>query len=78
MSKRFRTLFFPFLFSVLIYSANAQENPDIQPPANIRSIVLSPNEANAYTPVIRLGESFSLSFDDLDADQKFYTYKIEH
>jgi hypothetical protein len=55
-----------------------QEIKEIIPPPNIKSIVLDPHKVNTYNPLIRLGDSFSLSFDDLDGDQKFYSYKIEH
>lgn len=56
----------------------AQENNIIIPPDHIKSIVLSPNRINTYAPIMKLGESFTLSFDDLEADEKLYYFKIEH
>ena len=45
---------------------------------NIKSIQLRVLEKDNYTTVIPLGKTFELSFDDLDADQKEYSYKIDH
>jgi len=50
----------------------------INPPEHIKSIVLRSQETNNYTPIIQLGQRFILEFDDLNADQEQYTYKIEH
>ena len=58
--------------------AGAQQNTVVQAPSHIKSIVLKPLRINEYAPIIRLGESFILEFDDLEADQKGYSYKIEH
>jgi len=38
---------------------------------------LAPN-LDAYAPIIKLGEPIVLSFDDLDGDEKNYTYTILH
>ena len=71
-----------FLISVIIFfpvNLSFAQLPPVQtPPPNIKAIVLSPGKANQYTPLIRLGDSFSLSFDDLDGDQKRYSYRIDH
>lgn len=56
----------------------AQSNSIVNPPKNIKSIVLKANQSNNFTPIVQLGSSIILEFDDLDADQKQYTYKIEH
>ncbi len=45
---------------------------------NIKSIQLKPLEINNFSTIIPLGKTLELSFDDLDADQKEYYYKIEH
>ncbi|MFK5890293.1 MAG: DUF5103 domain-containing protein [Flavobacteriaceae bacterium] len=47
-------------------------------PNNIKSIQIKPLKINAYVPIIKLGESIELSFDDLDGDEKNYTYSIVH
>ena len=45
---------------------------------NIKTIQLRPVANNNFTPIVRLGNTLELSFDDLDADNKEYQYKIEH
>ncbi len=67
-----------FFLTGLPFIIEGQEIIETTPPQNIKSIVLNPHKINEYVPLIRLGEAFSLSFDDLDGDQKFYSYKIEH
>tara|TARA_R110002073_G_scaffold336208_1_gene530942 strand:+ start:81299 stop:82558 length:1260 start_codon:yes stop_codon:yes gene_type:complete len=64
----------PFVIQTLV----AQQKVTINPPAHIQSIVLKPLKVNTYAPIIRLGDSFILEFDDLESDQKRYSYKIEH
>ncbi len=62
----------------LSQSIFSQKDVIVNPPNNIKSIVLNPFKTNEYAPIIKLGSSFALSFDDLDADQKEYRYKIDH
>ena len=45
---------------------------------NIKSVQLKPLGDNNFTTIIPLGKTLQLTFDDLDADQKEYFYKIEH
>jgi hypothetical protein len=45
---------------------------------NIKSIQLRPLAENNFSNIIPLGTALQLSFDDLEADQKEYFYKIEH
>jgi len=45
---------------------------------NIKSIQLKPLEETNFSTIVPLGNTLQLSFDDLDADQKEYSYKIEH
>lgn len=46
---------------------------------NIKTIQLRQvNNLNNFSPIVSLGNVLELSFDDLDADNKEYTYKIEH
>ena len=61
------------LFFLVGYSQNNFTEPNY-----IKSIVFKPTALNTYTPIIKLGESINLSFDDLNADEHNYTYKIEH
>ncbi len=70
---------FLLLFSsFLVLPLNAQNAITIVPPLNIKSIVLKPVRPDTYTPIIKLGESLELSFDDINAEQRTYSYKIEH
>jgi len=68
------------IFLVLLYSITSfsQEQFEIEQPNYIKTIILKPLATNRYEPIMRLGEKFVLSFDDLEADQKDYYYKIEH
>lgn len=44
----------------------------------IKTVVLKSDASNSFAPIFRLGERFSLSFDDVEADEKDYYYKLEH
>ncbi|MDP3352641.1 MAG: DUF5103 domain-containing protein [Flavobacteriaceae bacterium] len=44
----------------------------------IKTVVLKSETSNSFAPIFRLGESFSLNFDDVEADEKDYHYKLEH
>ncbi|WKK65536.1 DUF5103 domain-containing protein [Lutimonas zeaxanthinifaciens] len=56
----------------------AQQNNIIPPPPHIKTIEFKPLDPDAYAPVVKLGEKLKLSFDDINADQRIYSYKIEH
>lgn len=56
---------------LLIFSVNCFSQ-------NIKSIQLRPLQENNYTAIVPLGTVLELSFDDLDADSKDYSYRIEH
>ena len=45
---------------------------------NIKSIQLKPLGKNNFSTIVPLGKTLQLTFDDLDADSKDYSYKIEH
>ncbi|WP_372801302.1 DUF5103 domain-containing protein [Lutibacter sp.] len=51
---------------------------EIIEPNHIKTIILKPVGVNAFAPIIRLDEKIKLSFDDLNADEHDYSYKIEH
>lgn len=65
--KNHQLSFFFFLFSSLFYAQG-----------NIKSIQLRTLGGGNFSSIIPLGTVFELSFDDLSADQKEYSYKIEH
>lgn len=47
-------------------------------PDFIKSVIFKPTNINSYAPIIRLGEKLYLSFDDLNADEYDYSYRITH
>ena len=66
-------------FVVFVGLTGISQNNVVQnPPDHIKSIILRSKLTNNYTPIIRLGEGFTLEFDNLSYDQAEYTYKIEH
>ena len=67
-------LLFVLLFGFCIVSAQEIEND----PDYIKTVILKPNTINSYAPIIKLGQRFTFSFDDLKADERDYYYKIEH
>lgn len=44
----------------------------------IKTVVLKSETSNSFAPIFRLGEKFSLSFDNVEGDEKDLYYKIEH
>lgn len=64
--KKFSTILF---LSVWMFSFSQK---------NIKSIQIKPLEETNFSTIVPLGKTLLLSFDDLDADQKEYSYKIEH
>lgn len=68
---------FLFLFSVCVISYSFSQRKVIDS-ENIRTIILRSTTTNLYAPIVRLNETIKLSFDDLNADEHDYTYKIEH
>ena len=55
----------------------AQVQLEVNPPENIRSIIFK-GETEDQFPIIKLGESLFLEFDDLLANEQDYYYKILH
>lgn len=73
-----RNFFVTFLLSLIAIFVAAQDKIEVQEPIYIKSIQLRPAKANVYFPIVKLGETIILQFDDLEADEKGYTYKVEH
>jgi hypothetical protein len=46
--------------------------------ANIKTIQFKPLQKDNFSSIVPLGTVLKLSFDDLEADQKEYSYKITH
>lgn len=77
-----KTVLHPIIWAMVLFinveSLFSQGSFDVVEPAHIKTVSLRPLKPDHYAPILRLGESFRLSFDDLEADQKYYYYKIEH
>ncbi|AMC11000.1 hypothetical protein Lupro_06950 [Lutibacter profundi] len=71
--KKYLLFFFYIYFVQFGYSQSDFTEPDY-----IKTIIFKPTATNNYAPIIRLGEKLVLTFDDLNADEHNYTYKIEH
>ncbi|RPD95962.1 DUF5103 domain-containing protein [Aureibaculum marinum] len=70
-----------FIFIILAFSISygqAQSEVIVNPPEYIKTIILNSTQTNNYAPIIKLGESLILQFDDLSDSQEEYSYKIEH
>ncbi len=55
----------------------AQVQEEVNPPPNIKTVVFKGPTEDQF-PVIQLGESITLEFDDLTANEQDYYYKIVH
>ena len=56
----------------------AQVQVEVLPPNYIKSIIFNGNTGISGNPVIQLGESLNLDFDDIIGDEANYYYTIEH
>ncbi len=63
-----------FLFTIPLFG---QVQEEINPPENIKSIIFKGTTEDQF-PIVQLGESFHLEFDDTLAQEQDYYYKIVH
>lgn len=63
-----------FLFASSLFS---QVQEEVNPPENIKTIIFSGPTEDQF-PVVMLGETITLEFDDLTANEQDYYYKIIH
>lgn len=68
------------IFLIIIFSVySVSFSQEIAPPNHIKSIVFKgSNNPDSQFPIIELGESFLLEFDDLNANESDYYYNITH
>ncbi|MBW8201932.1 DUF5103 domain-containing protein [Flagellimonas marinaquae] len=66
-----------FLMGLVIPSVSGQVLEEVNPPENIKSVIFKGPTEDQF-PVIQLGESMTLEFDDLLANEQDYYYKIVH
>ena len=64
--------------SLLLFAISLFSQEIVLPPNYIKSIQLSSSQNGVFAPIIPINGSLNLSFDDLEADEKDYYYKIEH
>jgi hypothetical protein len=60
-----------------VYSSIAQVSEKIEP-QNIRTIQFKGSSAQSQLPIIQLGSTIELSFDDINGNEEDYYYKITH
>ncbi|MFP5438553.1 MAG: DUF5103 domain-containing protein [Bacteroidia bacterium] len=65
------------LLLFLSFSLTAQPLQEIAPPYNIKTVSFIQNAENLY-PYFRLGETFTLQFDDLFGNEANYYYTLQH
>ncbi|MDO4879732.1 MAG: DUF5103 domain-containing protein [Capnocytophaga sp.] len=63
------------LYFISIFSGFAQE---ITEPDYIKTIIFKGQNSDAQFPIVQLGDTFTLSFDDLKAEETDYYYTITH
>ncbi len=65
------------IFFCVFFSVNSQAITEKNPPDHIKSILFKGNTEDQF-PIVELGESIHLEFDDLNATEEDYYYKIVH
>ena len=73
-----KSLLFFCSFLLIFTTIKAQIQQEVNPPEHIKTVQFELDPSGYQFPVIELNESFTLTFDDLDADEKTYYYTIEH
>lgn len=71
----FKNIFFVFLFSAGVSFGQTLETA---PPEYIKTIEFKGKEEFSGTPLLKLGQTLTLEFDDLIGDETDYYYKIKH
>lgn len=71
-----------FIFSLIICfivtSISFSQVSEVNPPDYIKTIIFKSTSQQTQFPVFKLGESFKLEFDAINADEEDFYYKIEH
>jgi len=73
-----RRIFILFYFTPLFIITLYSQVYEVHPPDHIQTIEFKGNTKLSQLPIISLGKSLTLSFDDLHADEKNYYYRISH
>ncbi|TXN36831.1 DUF5103 domain-containing protein [Flagellimonas hymeniacidonis] len=72
-----RFLIKQLFFCLFVSSIFAQVQEEVNPPSNIKTVVFRGPTEDQF-PLLKLGESMTLEFDDLTASEQDYYYKIVH
>ncbi|WP_435579786.1 DUF5103 domain-containing protein [Gilvibacter sp.] len=72
---KYLILLISLVLNASILNAQVEEMP---PPENIRTIIFNSGGNQSQLPIIRLGEPIFLTFDDLNANEEDYYYRITH
>ena len=72
-----KNILFPICCLLFLTTVFAQEQIEISPPYNIKTVTFVQNGQNAI-PIFRLGDSFQHQFDDLYGNEDNYYYSIIH
>ncbi len=65
--------------SVIALNLSYSQTFEVIPPKHIKTVIFkSSSDEFSGTPIMRLGESLSLEFDDLNASETDYYYEIKH
>lgn len=73
--KHLALVLFLLIFTQTFYAQAYQQGNDAE---HIKTVIFKPAIVNTYTPFAKLGTSLVISFDDTEADEKDYYYRIEH
>ena len=74
--ERIKKMMLLLAFALCFVQLSAQQNNIIPPPLHIKTVTFKPLDPVLYAPMVKLGEKLRLSFDDIDAEQNIYSYKI--
>ena len=72
---RVKQFFLLYSFTTLLFAQNKLEHPE---PAYIKTVIFGKPGETLQFPLVRLDEFFQLQFDDLNADERNYYYKIKY
>ena len=67
--------------SILLVGCNlifGQVVGEMNSPDFIKSIIFKSQNETYQLPIVTLGETFEISFDDLNADERNYYYRIKY
>lgn len=70
-----KQIFFALVFPSILMGQQLKEKT---PPNHIGTIIFQAEEQIENTPIVELGKTFTLRFDDLNADETYYYYTIQH